>query len=206
MAICSYCKRRKAKRHCPARREELCQLCCGELRQKKINCPPSCPYLKHQNYQEERRWRRLKETQATSFDEEKLAYLATQVEAALHYLAEQNKSLTDRDVLLALEYVREKTNTSQGRLILPGETAGPKSALGEAILKVIDNTRYEKGLVLEVSAQAYTQQEKIICLEAMMKFVLDKARGDLSQRRYLDDLRQRSQKVKKESSQKILLP
>lgn len=206
MAICSYCRRRKAKRHCPARREELCQLCCGELRQKKINCPPSCPHLKHQGYQEEKRWQKLRELPTSSFHEEKLAYLTTQVEATLLYLAEQNKSLHDRDVIRALEYTRGKIMSGRSRLILPGENPGPRLPLGEALLQVINSTRYEKGVILQFSEQEYTREEKIICLDGLVRFILEKARGDLNQRRYLDDLIQRTQRTKKQPTSRIILP
>ncbi len=205
MAVCSYCKRRKAKRHCPARREELCQLCCGELREKKINCPPSCPHLKHQSYQEEKRWQKIREF-PPSFDEKRIAYLATQVEASLLYLAEQDKSLNDRDVLRGLDYAREKIIAGGGRLILPGENPGPKPALGEALFQVINNTRYEKGLILQLSEQEYTQEEKIICIDAMVRFILEKTRGDLDDRRYLEDLVARHQKAKNQPAPKIILP
>ena len=42
---CSICKGRKAKRHCPAVRSEICPQCCGKEREETLDCPLDCPYL-----------------------------------------------------------------------------------------------------------------------------------------------------------------
>ncbi|HYM12770.1 MAG TPA: hypothetical protein VEU62_18675 [Bryobacterales bacterium] len=42
---CSICESRKAKRHCPALRSEICPQCCGKEREETIDCPLDCPYL-----------------------------------------------------------------------------------------------------------------------------------------------------------------
>jgi hypothetical protein len=42
---CSLCESRKAKRFCPALREEICAQCCGKEREETLNCPLDCPYL-----------------------------------------------------------------------------------------------------------------------------------------------------------------
>jgi hypothetical protein len=45
VASCPLCRQRKARRFCPARREEICAICCGTKRLVEINCPSDCPYL-----------------------------------------------------------------------------------------------------------------------------------------------------------------
>lgn len=45
MALCPLCRKRKPRRFCPARREEICAICCGTKRRVEIACPSDCPYL-----------------------------------------------------------------------------------------------------------------------------------------------------------------
>lgn len=45
MAVCAICERRKAKRTCPAKGAKICPQCCGEHRERTLDCPFSCTYL-----------------------------------------------------------------------------------------------------------------------------------------------------------------
>ncbi|MER3445937.1 MAG: hypothetical protein C4291_03460 [Candidatus Dadabacteria bacterium] len=52
---CILCEQRKAKRYCPAKRGQICAVCCGEKRGVEINCPLDCPYyVEGQRYQQEK--------------------------------------------------------------------------------------------------------------------------------------------------------
>ena len=42
---CPICRQRKARRHCPARHDEICSVCCGTKRLVEIDCPDDCPHL-----------------------------------------------------------------------------------------------------------------------------------------------------------------
>jgi hypothetical protein len=42
---CSLCEARKAKRFCPALRQEICPQCCGKEREETLDCPLDCTYL-----------------------------------------------------------------------------------------------------------------------------------------------------------------
>lgn len=42
---CSLCESRKAKRYCPAVRQEICPQCCGQEREETLDCPLDCTYL-----------------------------------------------------------------------------------------------------------------------------------------------------------------
>ncbi|MGQ0792695.1 MAG: hypothetical protein ACT4NX_01235 [Deltaproteobacteria bacterium] len=42
---CILCEQRKAKRRCPAKRGDICPLCCGEKRGIEIICPQDCEYF-----------------------------------------------------------------------------------------------------------------------------------------------------------------
>ena len=42
---CPLCQKRPTKRFCPARREEICPVCCATKRLVEISCPEDCQYL-----------------------------------------------------------------------------------------------------------------------------------------------------------------
>lgn len=42
---CPLCRKRPAKRFCPARNEEICAVCCATKRLVEIACPEDCRYL-----------------------------------------------------------------------------------------------------------------------------------------------------------------
>jgi hypothetical protein len=44
-AMCPSCRKRKARRHCPALGYAICAVCCATKRQVEIQCPSSCGYL-----------------------------------------------------------------------------------------------------------------------------------------------------------------
>jgi len=43
--ICPICEKRKPKRFCPAKGENICAICCGTYREVTIDCPADCPHL-----------------------------------------------------------------------------------------------------------------------------------------------------------------
>ena len=43
---CPLCRRRAARRRCPALDRDICAVCCGTKRLVAITCPPDCRYLK----------------------------------------------------------------------------------------------------------------------------------------------------------------
>jgi hypothetical protein len=43
--VCPLCGQRKAKRACPAVRQQICAVCCGTKRLVELNCPADCIYL-----------------------------------------------------------------------------------------------------------------------------------------------------------------
>lgn|SRR5262245_1641927 len=43
--LCPLCEKRKARRACPALREQICAVCCGTKRLTEIRCPSDCTYL-----------------------------------------------------------------------------------------------------------------------------------------------------------------
>lgn len=45
MAACPRCRRKSAKRFCPALGQQICSTCCARERMLEIECPESCQYL-----------------------------------------------------------------------------------------------------------------------------------------------------------------
>ena len=53
---CPICDKRKARRFCPAKGENICSVCCGTERERTIDCPSDCAYLvASRRYDHERR-------------------------------------------------------------------------------------------------------------------------------------------------------
>jgi hypothetical protein len=44
--ICPLCRKRRAKRACPALGQQICAVCCGTKRLVEIRCPADCGYLR----------------------------------------------------------------------------------------------------------------------------------------------------------------
>lgn len=42
---CQVCQKKRARRHCPGVRGEICAACCGTERENTIDCPLDCEYL-----------------------------------------------------------------------------------------------------------------------------------------------------------------
>lgn len=43
--ICPICQKRKIKRYCPAKSQNICAICCGTEREVTIDCPSDCVHL-----------------------------------------------------------------------------------------------------------------------------------------------------------------
>lgn len=43
--LCTICRKRRAKRACPAVHGDICTLCCGTEREVSLSCPLECEYL-----------------------------------------------------------------------------------------------------------------------------------------------------------------
>jgi hypothetical protein len=204
MAKCKKCGHRKAKRHCPALGSDICNLCCGLLREKEIHCPPQCSYLaQHRPYQEKRVLEK-KETPRSRREivkddiasDDRMRWLLVNAEAPLKEFAEGNPALTDREAILALEYAKEKVEKGRGRLILPGEDHKPKNRLGEAVYKSVDNCRYERPIILTSSLETYKQEEKLRVLRREILTAKAVSEDNLEGRTYLQQIIDRFAKIK----------
>ena len=203
MAKCVKCDKRKGKRHCPALGQSICSLCCGQLREKEIHCPPSCSFLaQHKPYQDQRILEKRHAERPKAFSpetdvlsDERLAWLVFNIEIPIAQFAGRVSTLADRDALMALEYAREKVEKEKGFIIVPDRRLQPKDDLGEAILQKIDQCRFEKEIILPGTMQTYKKEEKIRCLDRVIFAVKQIAGDSIQGQRYLQQLIERLAKL-----------
>jgi hypothetical protein len=206
LAKCSRCNQRKAKRYCPALGSSLCPLCCGLIREKRINCPPNCPFLsRHKPYQESKI---IHKRQAFSEDvaqNERLLWLTLHIEAPIKEYADKNPVFVDKDALLALDYAKAKIEKGKSKLVLPEGENSPKNEVGEAIFRSIEGCRYQRAIILPQQVEIYKKEEKLACLDNVILGLKYLAKDDLNGRTYIADLSDRFAKVKELSRQKRLI-
>ena len=203
MAKCVKCNKRKGKRHCPALGQSICSLCCGQLREKEIHCPPSCSFLaQHKPYQDQRILEKRHAERPKSFSpeadvlsDERLAWLVFNIEIPIAQFAGKERAMVDRDALLALEYAREKVEKDKGFIIVPDRRLQPKDDLGEAIFQNLEQCRYEKKIILPGTMQTYKKDEKIRCLDRVIFAVKQIADDNIKGKRYLQQLIERLSKL-----------
>lgn len=215
MTKCVKCHKRKGKRHCPALGRSICSLCCGQLREKEIPCPPSCAFLAlHKPYHDQRVLEKRHAERPGAFspktdvlDDERLAWLVFNIEISIAQFASKESGLVDRDALLALEYARESVEKEKRLIIVPDARIQPKNDLGEFILRSLHQCRYEKNIILPGTIQTYQKEEKIRCLDRVI-FAAKQTAGDHIQgQRYLQQLIERLAKLNELSRQpKIITP
>jgi hypothetical protein len=186
MAKCVRCRQRKAKRPCPALGGDLCPLCCGQHRNRDIRCPADCPYLaQHSPYQEQRSQGKEEED---IFQDERLVWLAYNIELPLKALAERYATFSDEEAVWALEYARDKLGRSRNLVILPGEVVRPGSEAGEAVFESMEKSRFERRVILPGYQTGYTQEEKLKVLDRMLLAARSFLKGSSDGRAFLDQL------------------
>jgi hypothetical protein len=185
MAKCIRCRQRKAKRHCPALGGDLCPLCCGQHRNRDISCPADCPFLaQYSPYQEQK----SQEKEEDIFQDERLVWLAYNIELPLKTLAERYPAFSDEEAVGALEYARDKLARSRSLVILPGEVLRPGNKAGEAVLESVEKCRFERRIILPGYQTAYTQEEKLRVLDRMLLTARSVLKENSDGRAFLDQL------------------
>lgn len=206
MVKCANCRQRKAKRACPALGAGICPLCCGRLRQKTLRCPPGCPFLaEHKLYQENKVIQKKGTFREDMQTDERLNWLALNTEVPLREYADRNPGLTDRDAVLALEYAKDRVEKKRTRLLLPHEEGRVKNELGESILRSLEQCRFQGKIILLQDTERYSTEEKLNCLDSVIRGIKYLARGRLAGRTYLQDLARRVDRLKEFSDQKKII-
>jgi len=212
MKKCPRCNTRKSKRSCPALGQSLCTLCCGQIREKEVHCPSDCAFLsKHRSYQEKRIIEKKHSPQKDLSSEEhllkdeRMAWLAFNIEAPLKKYAEQTPSFNDRGALLALEYAREKIAKGRGLILMPEQSGKPRNELGEAIYQMIERCRFEGGIIVPGKAQTYTTEEKLKVCDRLIGTLKNLAHGNLEGQSYLQTVMERFARMEDQSRKKKIL-
>lgn len=114
---CPICQKRKAKRFCPAKGENICSVCCGTEREVTIDCPSDCSYLMaSRRYEPERRetdWSKVpfSETRIPASFVAANEKLILALSYAICVYARENRALVDSDALASLQALAESYRT-----------------------------------------------------------------------------------------------
>lgn len=121
---CTLCNKRKAKRYCPAKRESICPVCCGEKRGVEINCPLDCQYYVEgqKHLQKKIMHQRIKKEGAGSYVRRAELYSRNPeifyvIEKAIAQSYRENKNIQDRDLVSSLELIKKTLESEKKGLI-----------------------------------------------------------------------------------------
>lgn len=121
---CIVCNKRKGKRYCPAKRSDICPICCGEKRGIEIDCPLDCQYFVEgqKNYSKRVAKERVKKEGAKAYVKKAELYskspeLFSNIEIAISKLYRLNKELTNKDFINGLEQVSKTLDTENKGVI-----------------------------------------------------------------------------------------
>jgi hypothetical protein len=185
---------------------DLCPLCCGRLREKELHCPPGCPFLtQHKPYQENKIIQKKRTFSYEVPQDERLNWLALNIEAPLQEYAERNPAFTDRDAILALEYAKDQVEKNRFRVLLSQDGGRVRNDVGEAILLSLEQCRFQRKIIWLQDVERYSTEEKLKCLENVILGVKFLAHGSLAGRTYLQDLARRLARLKEFSDQKKII-
>jgi len=114
---CPICNKRKVKRFCPARGDNICAVCCGTEREVTIDCPADCPHLvASRKYDEGRRlvdWSNIPFSDvriSNEFAQSHALLLMTLISSIWKY-AREYRQVVDADVIAALHALAESYRT-----------------------------------------------------------------------------------------------
>jgi hypothetical protein len=82
---------------------------------------------------------------------------------------------------------------------LPGENFKPRNALGEAVYQASENTRWEAPVILASGVENYKKDEKLRCLDRVIRSVKYLAGDNPGGRAYLTNLAERFARIKSPS-------
>lgn len=173
------------------------------MREKEIRCPPSCPFLvRHKPYQDQRVLEKKHAERPKAFssdtdivNDERLAWLVFNIEWPIAQIAGKENALVDRDVLLALEYAREKVEKEKSLIFVPDTHLQQRNDLGEAIFQRMQQCRFEKNIILPGTIQTYKKEEKLRCLDRVIIAINQIGGDNLQGNTYIQQLKERYAKL-----------
>jgi hypothetical protein len=142
---CLLCEKRKPKRYCPAKRAEICPVCCGEKRGVEINCPLDCRYFVEGQKQHHIKimHRRIRKEGAGTYVRRAELYgrnpeIFARLEMTFARAFRENNEIKNEDLVKALELVNKTLETEKKGLIYQHQ--GDNSyvnVISESVLTVI---------------------------------------------------------------------
>ena len=155
--ICSLCKKRPAKRACPALRHDICTVCCATKRLVEIHCPEDCRYLESAQRHPAAVIKRQIDADVTilmatigPLSEQQLQLFFLLQSMVLSYKPEGLSRLTDPDVALAAGALAGSLETASKGLIFEESTGSlVAEGLRRALKPVIDEVTKSGGARVE---------------------------------------------------------
>lgn len=124
MAKCELCEKRKPKRYCPAKKTNICPVCCGEKRGVTINCPLDCQYyVEGQKHQQQKvMHQRIKKEGARSYARRAELYkhnpeLFAHLEKCFVAVYRADKGMTNKDLVSGLDLAHKTLETEKKGII-----------------------------------------------------------------------------------------
>lgn len=121
---CIECNKRKGKRYCPAKRSDICPVCCGQKRGIEIDCPLDCQYFieGQKNKSKKVAKERIKKEGAKVYVKKAELYskspeIFANLEIAISKLYRLNKGLSNKDLINGLEQVSKTLETEKKGII-----------------------------------------------------------------------------------------
>ena len=185
MVKCVVCLQRKRDRLCAALDNRICSACCGQKRQREIDCPKGCGYLiMGQKFAKEKEEKRLFAGKRMT-DEflDKYADVVQNIECVISMTARNQGDVIDRNVKDALEeairyYHSLNTKTEYSESFMPNNTM----EVYVAILGILEYRQTQT----ELPFPKITNEEIIECLQRVLKSVKFHSSGRSDSTNYLD--------------------
>jgi hypothetical protein len=191
---CPICHKRKAKRFCPCKAENICSQCCGTEREVTIDCPSECPHLvASRRYDAERRdidWSKapFPETRMRRSFVNDHGSLFDALAYQICLYASDNRPLVDSDVQVAIQTLAETYRTLSSGIYYerPPEYLY-QHELYESLKTAIDD--YKKTEAQRLGLATIRDAEIRDCLIVLAQLCFTNSNGRPKGRAFLDLLR-----------------
>ncbi len=141
---CAVCHHRRAKRHCPALREDICPQCCGQEREETIACPLDCDFLRQGRQNE-----KLKELSPAELPHPEIVVperflreqelLVLTLSSAFAEGMQRIEGLLDSDAREALDSLVRTYKTLESGLIYESKPSNPMAAALHELIQLRAN-------------------------------------------------------------------
>ena len=211
---CGLCDQRKAKRFCPAKKDQICPQCCGEKRVLEIDCPESCGYLKSGREREvEDFGNHLRRRNPETYKKTQRFLAEHQdVVAPLEYILARgrlsDRNLTDKDVVEAIGVLLDTYKTEAKGVLYEKISENLRvEALRRELWRTAESLRNPEGGengIVDITTTRLPLNTVIECLEVMQSLARAYLEDRSSLSGYVDFLARLFPRQEKRSS--LLMP